>query len=124
MFNPMVEHEATLNAVFGALADPTRRRLLELLSAGERRVTELARPFRISLAAISKHLQVLERAGLIRRTRAGRVHRIEADPDALKAARVWMERFAQHYAAQFDAIDRLLAEQKDTEQGRQRKEKP
>lgn len=106
----MVEQSPDLSLIFGALADPTRRRLLEMLRDGERRVTELAEPFRMSLAAVSKHLRVLERAGLLVRRRDGRVHNLRANPQALSEAQAWIERYAQGWDESFDALDRLLAQ--------------
>jgi DNA-binding transcriptional ArsR family regulator len=106
----MVEHAPDLSLVFGALADPTRRRLLEMLRDGERRVTELAEPFRMSLAAVSKHLRVLEQAGLLVRRRDGRVHNLRANPQALSEAHEWIERYARGWDESFDALDRFLAQ--------------
>lgn len=99
-----------LSLIFGALADPTRRRLLEMLKAGERRVTDLAKPFQVSLAAVSKHLRVLERAGLITRTKDGRVHRMRANPEAVDEARTWIDDYVKAWDEHFDALDRYLAE--------------
>jgi DNA-binding transcriptional ArsR family regulator len=97
--------------VFAALADPTRRRIMERLSGrGERRVTALARPFRISLPAISRHLHVLERARLIQRRREGRIHFIRARAAGLREARKWLMRCAIEWDSRFDALDELLAE--------------
>ena len=95
--------------MFAALADPTRRRILERLSGqGESRVTALARPFRMSLPAISRHLRVLENAHLIRRQRQGREHLIRANADGLKDARKWITRFAAGWDFSFDTLDELL----------------
>lgn len=99
-----------LSLVFKALADPTRRRVLEMLKAGERRVTDLAHPFSMSLAAVSKHLRVLEKAGLVTRTREGRVHRMRANPAAVDEARQWIEQYARAWDEHFDALDQFLAE--------------
>lgn len=106
----MVDHDRQLSVIFSALADPTRRRILEMLKQGERRVTDLARPFRMTLAAVSKHLRVLERAGLLTRHRDGRVHRLRANPQKLAEARAWIEEYARAWDASFDALDQLLAE--------------
>jgi DNA-binding transcriptional ArsR family regulator len=106
----VVNNQKRVTAVFAALADPTRRRILERLSGrGETRVTALARPFRISLPAISRHLHVLERARLIERRRAGRLHLIRARAAGLAAAQKWFAQCAAVWDARFDALDALLA---------------
>jgi DNA-binding transcriptional ArsR family regulator len=99
-----------LNATFSALADPTRRAILARLAAGEASVTELAEPFRISLPAISKHLKVLERAGLIARGREAqwRPCRLQAGP--LKEVSDWVERYRQFWEQSFDRLDEYLSE--------------
>jgi len=111
LFNHMVNNSATLNVIFAALADPTRRNILERLTDGATNVTALAKPFRISLPAISKHLRVLEKAGLVTRTRKGRVHQMRADPEPLRKASSWMTHYVHHWEGQFAAMDRILAEQ-------------
>lgn len=97
-----------LSMIFGALADPTRREILSRLANGDATVTELAEPFAISLPAISRHLKVLERAGLISRSRSGqwRSSTLEAAP--LKEAADWMERYRQFWDASFDRLDAHL----------------
>ena len=99
-----------LDATFAALADPTRRAILARLASGEASVNELAEPFDISQPAISKHLRVLERAGLISRRRDAqrRPCRLEARP--LAEADEWLERYRQFWEASFDRLDSLLAE--------------
>ena len=101
-----------LDATFAALADPTRRAILKRLSSGEASVTDLARPFAMSQPAISKHLKVLERAGLISRGRDAqrRPRRIEGKPLA-EAAR-WLERYRQVWEGNFERLDSLLDELK------------
>ena len=101
-------HSSDLDKVFGALADPTRRGILAQLSGGESRVSALAEPYGISQPAISKHLRVLERAGLIRRTRRGREHHIRVDPRPIEEARGWIAFYAEHWQRQFDAVDEYL----------------
>src|SRR5947207_15075714 len=92
MFNQMVKYTPdVLNRTFAALADPTRRRILAHLAHGDRCVTDLARPHRMSLPAVSKHLRVLENAGLIRRKRYGRVHELKLEALPMKKAAQWME---------------------------------
>jgi DNA-binding transcriptional ArsR family regulator len=97
-----------LSVVFAALADPTRRAILARLAEGDATVTELAEPFSISLPAISRHLKVLERAGLISRSRSGqwRSSTLEAAP--LKEAIDWMERYRIFWDASFDRLDAHL----------------
>jgi DNA-binding transcriptional ArsR family regulator len=104
-----------LNATFAALADPTRRAILSRLRTGEATVLELAKPFDMSLPAISKHLKVLERAGLISRGRDAqrRPCRIEAAP--LKEATAWMERYRRFWDERFDRLDGYLQEMKRKE---------
>jgi DNA-binding transcriptional ArsR family regulator len=99
-----------LSLTFSALADPTRRAILARLIAGEASVKDLARPFRISLPGISKHLKVLERAGLIARSRAAqwRPCRLKAAP--IKQVADWTESYRQHWEQSFDRLDRYLAE--------------
>jgi len=91
-----------------ALADPTRRAILERLSAGEARVTELAEPFHISLAAVSKHIRILERARLVRRRVAGREHLLTFARDPLDELAHWMSTQRAAWTARLDAIDALL----------------
>src|SRR5438093_13601310 len=86
-------YSATLNRTFAALTDPTRRRLLAHLARGDQRVTHLARPHAMSLPAVSKHLRVLEKAGLLRRRRYGRVHEMHLDAKPLKQAANWVEEY-------------------------------
>jgi DNA-binding transcriptional ArsR family regulator len=99
-----------LSSVFMALADPTRRAILTRLMAGDANVSELAEPFSISQPAISKHLKVLERAGLISRTRAAtaRLSHLEAAP--MKEASMWMENYRQYWESSFDRLDAALKE--------------
>jgi DNA-binding transcriptional ArsR family regulator len=98
-----------LDALFAALADPTRRAIVARLATGEASVTELAKPFEMSQPAISKHLRVLERAGLISRGREAqrRPRRLEAKP--LAEATAWLERYRQLWEARFESLDSVLA---------------
>jgi DNA-binding transcriptional ArsR family regulator len=107
----MVKYKpASLNATFHALADPTRRAILARLEAGEASVTELAKPFRVSLPAVSKHLRVLEKAGLLARRRDGRVHRLGLVARPLRDAAVWLERYRRFWEDRFEALDQHLRE--------------
>lgn len=106
----------TLGPLFHALGDPTRRALVERLSAGEHSVGELAEPFDISLAAVSKHIHVLERAGLVRREVRGRVHVCRLDPAPLRAGIAWLRRIERFWGERLDALEAALhtdSEQED-----------
>ena|SRR6516162_2993771 len=110
-----------LSATLSALADPTRRAILARLSLGETSVTELAEPFQMSLPAVSKHLKVLERAGLIARGREAqwRPCRLEAAP--LKDVADWVEHYRRHYEESFDRLDAYLTKLQAKEKKRGRK---
>jgi DNA-binding transcriptional ArsR family regulator len=101
---------AELDQTLMALADPTRRAILQRLSRGEARVTELARPFPISLNSVSKHIRVLERARLVRRRRAGREHLLSFDPGPLDEAAAWLEAQRTFWNDRLDALERALRE--------------
>src|SRR6266516_3375992 len=108
-----------VSTTFAALADPTRRAILARLASGEASVTELAEPFQMSLPAVSKHLKVLERAGLISRSRDAqwRPCRLQAGP--LKDADEWIERYRRYWEQSFDRLDEYLTEiQKQEKYGR------
>ena len=98
----------TLNRTFAALADPTRRQILAHLSRGDRCVTDLARPHAMSLPAISKHLRVLEKAGLLRRRRYGRVHEIQLEAKPLKQAAQWVEEYRKFWEGSLDRLAEYL----------------
>lgn len=102
---------AVLDRTLAALADPTRRAILQRLSAGETRVTDLARPFPISLNSVSKHVRILERARLVRRRRTGREHHLSLDPRPLDAAAAWIERHRALWKTRLRALDALLQSQ-------------
>jgi DNA-binding transcriptional ArsR family regulator len=97
-----------LDAVFAALSDPTRRAILSMLLEDDMAVTDVAAPFQMSLAAISKHLGVLAEAGLITRERRGRVIWCKLEPDRLRGASVWMQGFGQFEPLDLDAFERFL----------------
>jgi DNA-binding transcriptional ArsR family regulator len=97
-----------LNRTFAALADPTRRRILEHLAGGERCVTDLARPYRMSLPAVSKHLRVLENAGLVRRRRDGRVHCLKLDAAPMKQASQWIDDYRRFWEESLDRLEEYL----------------
>jgi DNA-binding transcriptional ArsR family regulator len=97
-----------LSATFAALADPTRRAILARLARGETSVGELARPFAMSGPAVTKHLKVLERAGLISRGRTAQQRPAKLEPEALKAASEWLEAYRRFWEEKFDELDLYL----------------
>lgn len=100
-----------LDLTFAALADPTRRAILSMLLEDDMAVTDVAEPFDMSLAAISKHLTILAAAGLISQEKRGRVKWCKLEPDALRAASVWMHAFGQFEPVNLDAFERFLETQ-------------
>lgn len=102
---------STLDRTLLALADPTRRAILQRLSAGEARVTEVARPFNMSLNAVSKHILVLERARLVKRRRVGRAHVLSYRPGPLDAAAQWITGTRTFWASRLDALEHVLREE-------------
>jgi DNA-binding transcriptional ArsR family regulator len=105
-----------LDAVFFALSDPVRRQILERLDGQALLVSELAQPFDISLQAVSRHIQVLVRAGLVTQARSGRINRCSLDAEPLSGAAAWINRYAKYWQNQFDTLvrhlNRLEGEQK------------
>jgi DNA-binding transcriptional ArsR family regulator len=109
MFNHMVnQSDGRLDVVFRALGDPTRRAMLARLATGELTVSELAAPYRISLAAASKHIQTLERAGLVRRTVRGRMHFCRIDPRPLERADEWLRGYERLWDTRIERLVELL----------------
>jgi DNA-binding transcriptional ArsR family regulator len=102
-----------LSTTFAALADPTRRAILERLAEGEATVTELAKPFPVSVQAVSKHLKVLETAGLITRTRAAQLRPSRLNGTALKDAADWLERYRLVWEDRFDRLDEHVRAMRD-----------
>ena len=101
-------NNGNLDQTLMALADPTRRAILQRLSQGETRVTDLARPFAMSLNSVSKHIRMLERADLVRRRRAGREHLLSFNPQPLDEAAAWIETQRAFWTARLDALEREL----------------
>jgi DNA-binding transcriptional ArsR family regulator len=97
-----------LDDIFASLADPTRRAILIMLLEDDMAVTDVAEPFEMSLAAVSKHLSILTRAGLITQEKRGRVKWCKLEPDALRNASVWMQSFGQFEAVNLDDFERFL----------------
>ncbi len=113
---PVVDlKQAALDRVFSALSDRTRRALVHQLAERECTVSELAEPFAMSLAAVSKHLGVLERAGLVRRRRDGRTHYCSLRPEALTDALDWMSIYQQFWVQRFDSLAATLATDNEKE---------
>ena len=110
-----------LSAKFAALADPTRRAILARLSLGETSVTELAEPFDMSLPAVSKHLKVLENAGLITRGREAQFRPCKLDAQALRSVDEWLEDYRKFWEARFDRLEEYLREIQTKEKKRGRK---
>lgn len=106
--NHMVTSSRKLDRTFAALSDPTRRSILARLADGEATVGELARPFRMSRPAISKHLRVLEEAGLVQREREGRVSRCELDAGPMRDAAEWISRYRPFWGGRLDSLARYL----------------
>ncbi len=108
----MVEYmETHLNQIYTAIADPTRRAILARLTQGEARVTELAKPFSISLNAVSKHVRILEQAGLVRRQVRGRDHYLALEAEPLRAASAWIDTYRQFWEERLDALELFLRQQ-------------
>jgi DNA-binding transcriptional ArsR family regulator len=119
MFNHMVKYSPNvLNRTFSALADPTRRRILAHLAQGDQCVTRLAKPHSISLPAVSKHLRVLEKAGLIRRRRYGRVHQLQLEAAPMKQAVQWIEEYRKFWEGSLDRLAEYL--EKTTKQSQKK----
>ena len=113
----------SLSATFAALADPTRRAILARLATGEATVMELARPFDMSLPAVSKHLKVLEHAGLISRSREAQWRPCRLSPKALKDVDKWLERYRRFWEERFDRLDDYLYELQAKDKKRLRKKR-
>jgi DNA-binding transcriptional ArsR family regulator len=112
----MVEYSSkVLDRTFGALADPTRRRILAQLARGEECVTNLARPHAMSLAAVSKHLIVLEKAGLVKRRRDGRVHSLALEAKPMQEAQAWLDRYRKFWQGNLDQFEKYLDKLKENE---------
>src|SRR5437879_11934976 len=120
--NQMVKYQSrSLNRTFAALADPTRRRILAHLAQGDRRVTDLARPHDMSLPAVSKHLRVLEKAGLLRRRRYGRVHEMRLDAKPLRQAAQRVEEYRKFWQGSLDRLAEYLEKEKQPSEKRKTK---
>ena len=116
--------EPNLDATFAALADPTRRAILARLALGDTSVTELAGPFKMSMPAISKHLKVLEKAGLINRGREAQTRPARLNPVALKSAADWINEYRKHWEESFDRLDAYLQRLQVEKKAEQKPAKP
>jgi DNA-binding transcriptional ArsR family regulator len=116
--------EANLDATFAALADPTRRAILARLALGETSVTDLAEPFEMSMPAISKHLKVLEKAGLIHRGREAQMRPARLNAAALKSAAAWIEEYRKFWEKSFDRLDAYLQRLQAGGRPKQKRTKP
>jgi DNA-binding transcriptional ArsR family regulator len=112
------DSQLRLNATLAALADPTRRAIVERLRRGEARVTELAEPFEMSLNAVSKHIRVLEQARLVRRRRVWREHWVAFDPLPLIEAAAWMDKQRAFWSERLDALERILKAEDEAKAGK------
>jgi DNA-binding transcriptional ArsR family regulator len=106
----MVEYTLSLDTIFGSLSDPTRRDILRRVSKQELTISEIAKPYDLTFAAISKHLKVLERAALIIKRRRGKEQMVQAVPQALKDADEYLEQYRQLWEERFDRLEALLNE--------------
>jgi DNA-binding transcriptional ArsR family regulator len=111
----MVKYSAALDSTFGALADPTRRALLATLMLGQASMTELAKPHRMSLPAVMKHLRVLEHAGLVSQRKIGRTRRCQLAAEPLKDAESWLSQYRQFWEGTFDSLERYLSQSEQSE---------
>ncbi|HET7735589.1 MAG TPA: metalloregulator ArsR/SmtB family transcription factor [Nocardioidaceae bacterium] len=118
----MVEQEDRLSRVFAALADPTRRDMVARLASGDATVSELAAPYDVSMQAVSKHLKVLEEAGLVHRSRDAQRRPVHLDAEVFDLMTKWIERYRREAEERFRRIDRLLAQQERAHEKTQRKD--
>lgn len=118
----VVDRSPRLDLVFHALAHPARRAIIRQLAGGEKNLSELASPLKMTFPAATKHVRVLERAKLVRRRVSGREHLCRLHAAPLKEATVWTEQFRQHWEARFEALDLLLDEMKADDQAADRED--
>src|SRR5204863_8596599 len=116
-------YSRTLDRTFAALADPTRREILAHLARGDRRVTDLARPHAMTLPAVSKYLRVLEKAGLLRRRRYGRVHEMQLEATPLKQAAQWVEDYRKFWEGSLNQLAKYLQKTNSTKMKPKTKER-
>lgn len=109
----MVNYSDALNSTFGALADPTRRAILASLTLGHASITELAKPHRMSLPAVMKHIRVLEEAGLVSQEKTGRTRHCRLAAQPLKEAEQWISQYRQFWEGALDSLERFLSQKED-----------
>ena len=112
----MVDHAILMDQALVALANPKRRAILKRLALGEARVTDLARPFAVSLNSISKHIKLLERAGLVVRNRKGREHFLRFEPEPLNMVSQWISDQEEYWKSSLKALDKLLTEEDEDQE--------
>lgn len=117
-FNHMVECNASLDLVFHSLADATRRDILKRVSRAEHTISEIAKPYRMSLAAIAKHIGVLEKAGLVTKERSGKQKVVRVVPATVRAAEAHLSEYEKLWAARYDALEALLNEESNEERNK------
>jgi DNA-binding transcriptional ArsR family regulator len=111
----MVKYSASLDTTFGALADPTRRAILASLMLGQASITELAKPHRMSLPAVMKHVRVLEQAGLVAQQKTGRTRHCQLAAKPLKDAEAWISQYRLFWEGAFDSLERYLSQSESKE---------
>jgi DNA-binding transcriptional ArsR family regulator len=109
----MVEYSLQLDLIFGSLADPTRRDMIQRLTGCEQSISQIAKHYKMSLAAVSKHLKVLEKAHLISRRRKGRQQIVTAQPESMKTVQSYIEQYEALWNTRFDALEKLLKEKEN-----------
>jgi DNA-binding transcriptional ArsR family regulator len=112
----MVKYFGSLDSTFGALADPTRRAILATLQLGQASITELAKPHRMSLPAVMKHVHVLEQAGLVSQEKTGRTRICRLAPEPLQDAESWISQYRRFWERSFDSLGKYLNEEKSQEE--------
>ncbi len=113
ILNHMVKYYSHLDSTFGALADPTRRAILASLMLGQASITELARPHRMSLPAVMKHIRVLEEAGLVSQEKTGRTRHCRLEAQPLRSAEEWISQYRKFWEGAFDNLERFLSQPED-----------
>jgi DNA-binding transcriptional ArsR family regulator len=112
----MVQHHANISRVAAAISDPTRRAIIERLARGPARISEVAEPFSMTLTGFCKHVRVLERAGLVRRTRHGRDNTLALSPEPLREVARWVLQYEQFWNARLDRLHEFFANKKENSQ--------